>query len=351
MKKEKKLSIIIPMYNGKKRIKKCIQSIFAQTYPNLELILIDDGSGDDTYEMARKAVEEAEKAQREAGTSQGEAAAGRTIEVRLLHQENHGVAYTRNYGISLASGEYVTFVDQDDYILPEYCAVYMQAAETSDADIVIGGFERITDEGKVTRTVRLKQAEWSKFIVTAPWAHIYRTEFIRENQIQFLSTGIGEDIYFNLVAYAYTDRITILPDHSYRWVDNPRSVSNSRQNSINVGSNPLYLLNALIKRLPGENKLGREYEEYFFMRYIVWYFSFTVRNSRKEDVKEMYFKLMEWLRKHFPEYRENPNIRISRPAGDPLAIRISVWLFYRLERLGLLPKCLELPAKKDVKRI
>lgn len=83
MKKEKKLSIIIPMYNGKKRIKKCIQSIFAQTYPNLELILIDDGSGDDTYEMARKAVKEAEKAQREAGTSQGEAAAGRTIEVRL----------------------------------------------------------------------------------------------------------------------------------------------------------------------------------------------------------------------------------------------------------------------------
>lgn len=334
MKKEKKLSIIVPMYNGRKRIKKCIQSIFAQTYPNLELILIDDGSGDDTYETAGEAVREAEK----------------TIEVRLLQQENHGVAYTRNYGISIASGEYVTFIDQDDYILPEYCAAYMQAAETADADIVIGGFERITEEGKVTRTVRLKPAEWSKFIVTAPWAHIYRTEFIRENQIQFLTTGIGEDIYFNLVAYAYTDRITILPDHSYRWVDNPGSVSNSRQNSINERSNPLYLLDSLTERLPVKNKLGREYEEYFFMRYIVWYFSFTLRSSRKEEVKEMYFKLMEWLRKHFPEYRKNPNIRISRPAGDPPAIRVSVWLFYGLERLGLLPKCLELAAKKDRKK-
>lgn len=346
MDKEKQLSIIVPIYNGKQRIKKCIQSIFAQTYPNLELILIDDGSTDGSYEEAERAIKEeentriAEITEKERKTEIVEKAVEenkentcRKIEIKLFQQENHGVAYTRNYGISITSGEYVTFIDQDDYILPEYCTTYMQAAEKTDADIVIGGFERITDEGKVTRTVSLEQTEWSKFVVTAPWAHIYRTEFIKENQVQFLSTGIGEDIYFNLVAYAYTDKITILPDHSYMWVNNPKSVSNSKQNSINERSNPLYLLDALTERLPKENKLGKEYEEYFFMRYIVWYFSFTVRGSKKEDVKQMYAKLMEWLKKHFPDYRKNPNIKISRPMGDTLAIRLSVWLFYRLERL------------------
>lgn len=336
MENEKQLSIIVPIYNGRQRIAKCIQSIFTQTYGNLELILLDDGSCDGSYEAAQNAVKEAI---RETGN--------KTIQVKLLRQENKGVAYTRNYGISVASGSYLTFVDQDDYLLPEYCMTYMTTAQKTGADIVIGGYERITDEGEITRTVSLMPAEWSKFVVTAPWAHIYRTEFIRNNGIGFLPTGIGEDIYFNLVAYAHTDNINILRDHSYRWVDNPDSVSNSRQNFIHGKNNPLYLLSELKKRLPVENKLGREYEEYFFMRYIVWYLSFTVRGSGKKEVSGMYAELMGWLKEYYPSYRRNPNIRISRPKGDTLAIRAGVWLFYLLEKIGWLPMCLKLLAKKD----
>lgn len=331
MNKKMKLSIIVPVYNGEKRIEKCLQSIFQQTYQDIEVIVIDDGSKDASWELINKVVEQKKPDY---------------IEVRTIQQENHGVAYTRNYGISIAAGEYVTFIDQDDYILPEYCTTYMQAAEKNDSDIVIGGFERITDEGEVTRTVSLEQASWSKFFVTAPWAHIYRMSFIRENGVQFLTTGIGEDIYFNLVAYAYTDKIMIIVDHSYMWVDNPVSVSNSRQNSINEKSDPLYLLNKLAERLPRENMLGKEYEEYFFMRYIVWYFSFTVRGSRKEDVEQMYEQLMQWLRQHYPSYRKNPNIWLGRPKGDTASIRIGVWLFYILERFGLAKGCLKLLAKK-----
>lgn len=357
MKKEQKLSIIVPIYNGEKRIKRCIESILHQTYSNIELILIDDGSSDSSYEIAEDII----RTEKEAGR-----------EIVLLRQENRGVASTRNYGISLASGEYVTFVDQDDYILPDYCERYMQAAgqgvtdirkrgagiapmqrrengvgqkeeepaKKYGTDIVIGGFQRITDEGKITRTVALALEEWSKFVVTAPWAHIYRTAFIRENKIKFLSTGIGEDIYFNLCAYACTERIVIIRDTSYQWVDNPISVSNSKQNTINEKSNPLILLQALKKQLPKENKMGKEYEEYFFMRYIVWYFFFTIRGSRKKDAAAMYGRMMKWLRKYYPSYRKNPNIRLCRPKGDPFSIRAIVWLFYRLERFHMMPNAL-----------
>lgn len=363
MKKERKLSIIVPIYNGEKRIQRCIESILHQTYSNLELILIDDGSSDSSYEIAEAAI----RPEKEAGR-----------EIVLLRQENRGVADTRNYGISLAAGEYVTFIDQDDYILPDYCERYMRAAgqyaanmgkrnalvpkrsnghyagqkeeepeKRHGADIVIGGFRRITDDGKVTRTVSLAPEEWSKFVVTAPWAHIYRTAFLRENEIKFLSTGIGEDIYFNLCAYACTERVAIIGDTSYRWVNNPVSVSNSRQNTINEGSNPLILLQALKKRLPKENKIGREYEEYYFMRYIVWYFFFTIKGSPKKDVAIMYGRMMKWLRKYYPGYRKNPNIPLSRPKGDPFSIRAIVWLFYRLERVGLMPKAFLFLAEKN----
>lgn len=332
-----KLSIIVPIYNGEKRIKKCIESILHQTYQNIELILIDDGSSDSSYKIAESVIAPAK-------------AEGRDI--TLIRRENHGVADTRNYGISLASGEYMTFVDQDDYILPKYCESYMRTAVQSMdiVNLVIGGFQRITDEGKITRTVSLTPEEWSKFVVTAPWAHVYRTEFIRKNKIQFLSAGIGEDIYFNLCAYAYTDRIVTIPDHSYMWVDNPKSVSNSRQNTINVRSNPMILLQALKQKLPKENKLGKEYEEYYFMRYIVWYFFFTLRGSRKKDVVIMYERMMKWLRKNYPSYRKNPNIRLCRPKGDPFSIRAIVWLFYRLERFRLMPGALLFLARNNTEK-
>lgn len=326
-----KLSIILPMYNGEKRIKKCIRSIFAQSYQNLELILIDDGSSDNTNQMVQEVLKEPH---------------ADSIEIKYIKQENRGVASTRNHGISIATGSYITFIDQDDYILPEYCADYMKIAEKYEADIVVGGFQRIADEGMIKRTVTLEQAEWSKFVVTAPWAHIYRTEFIRTNQIEFLTTGIGEDIYFNLTAYAYTQKIEIIEKHDYMWVDNPKSVSNSKQNTINENADPMYLLESLGKRIPQRNQMGEEYTEYFFMRYIVWYFSFTVRGSGKKEVAEMYGRLMAWLKDNFPEYRKNPNRGLRYPKGDTFSIRASVWLFYLLERMGVLLPCLKLLAKK-----
>ncbi|MGN0343249.1 MAG: glycosyltransferase family 2 protein [Roseburia sp.] len=327
----KRLSVIVPVYNGAGRIKRCIESLWAQTYQELELIIIDDGSKDESFRILQDMLQNSDRPH---------------PVTRLLHQENQGVAKTRNSGILMAQGEYVTFVDQDDYVTTDYCERYMQEAQQWDADIVIGGYERISDEGKVSRRVSLTQQEWSKFVMVAPWGHVYRREFLLQNQIEFLHTGIGEDIYFNLVAYAYTKKIHIIPDTSYRWVDNPASVSNSRQNSIHEGNDPFVLLQALKERLPEENELGEEQEEYFFLRYMVWYFSFTVRGSRREDVERMYHRFTQWLEQYYPHYGKNPNIRPGRPKGDPFMIRISVWLFCILQRMHLILPVLKMLSKK-----
>ena len=268
-------------------------------------------------------------------------------DIKIIKKENEGVAKTRNRGIQMAQGEYVSFVDQDDYLLPTYYEEYMQKVEETNAEIVVGGYQRISDDGKVSRIEKLDDSEWAKMVVAAPWAHVYKTDFIRNNKIEFLSTGLGEDIYFNVLAYSYAGAVVTIPSVSYMWVDNPISVSNSKQNVVSEKRSPLFLLNELKAHLPKENKLGKDFEEYFFVRYVAWYFLFTFRGSERTLFEKMYKNVMTWLYKAYPEFRKNPYMKLNKPKGDPFFIRLSVWVFYGLERIGLILPLMKLFTVKD----
>lgn len=325
----KKVTFIIPVYNGKKRIKKCIDSVLNQTYKNIEIIVIDDGSKDGSYEFLQETYGEKN-----------------LPNLHFISKENEGVAKTRNKGILMAKGEYIAFVDQDDYLLETYLEEYMKKVEETDAEIVVGGYKRISDEGKVSRVEQLDSTEWAKMVVTAPWAHVYKREFLLKHQIEFLSTGLGEDIYFNLLAYSYADKVCTIPSVSYMWVDNPVSVSNSKQNTISEKRSPLFLLNELKEHLPKDNKLGNDFVEYYFVRYVAWYFLYATRGSKRDVFISMYGQVMNWLNTSFPNYRKNPYMKFSKPEGDSLFIRTAVWVFYALERIGLLKFVLRLFTEK-----
>lgn len=161
----KKISVVVPIYNGGEKILKCIDSILKQTYENIEVIIINDGSKDSSDEMIRNHIK-------------GFQQYGRII--KYEYQENQGVAKTRNHGIDIATGDYVTFVDQDDYLQDTYLEKYMKYVQKGDIDVVVGGYKRISRDGKVSRCVSLKDYEWSKFVVTAPWAHVYKTELLKK---------------------------------------------------------------------------------------------------------------------------------------------------------------------------
>lgn len=326
----KKISIIVPVYNGAQRILKCIDSIIAQTYGDIEIIILNDGSSDASDEIIRTNIKRFQDS-------------GRTI--KYEYHNNQGVAKTRNHGIDIASGDYITFVDQDDYLTREYLESYMKHVQGGEYDVVVGGYKRITDEGKVLRTVSLTEEEWSKFIITAPWAHIYRTDLLRSNKIEFLTTGLGEDVYFNVLVYAYTDKVKVIPESTYMWVDNPKSVSNSKQNVVRFDRSPLYLMDKLIERMPADNAISHDYLEYYFARYVAWYFLFTVRGSKVEDVIKMYDLLEEWMHEHFPNHVKNRNISLLRPKGDLFSIKVCVWSFYLLKRVRLLKRFLILIAR------
>ena len=176
---DKKISIIIPVYNVEKYISRCLDSILANTYQNTEIILVNDGSKDDS----QKIIEEYKKKY--------------TDKIILIEQENKGPAEARNVGIVKASGEYIMFIDSDDFIEKDYIENYANQIKEDDYDLVMGGLYRSNDE-KNLYEVALKDDMWSLYRIMGPYTRLYKLKFLKENNIEFKKVNIGEDIYFNM---------------------------------------------------------------------------------------------------------------------------------------------------------
>lgn len=111
------VSVIVPIYNTEKYLKRCVDSIINQTYPNLEMILVDDGSTDDSGKLCDEYAKQ-------------------DARIRVIHQKNGGPSTARNAGLDICNGEYIAFVDSDDLLRPDFVEKMVQAAQNQDAEIV-----------------------------------------------------------------------------------------------------------------------------------------------------------------------------------------------------------------------
>ncbi len=328
------LTFIIPVYNGRRKIKRCIDSICNQQYSGkIELIILDDGSTDDSLNIIKKYIELVNV---------------QNIEVRLIEKSNSGVADTRNLGIISARGEYIAFIDQDDYVANDYCNLMMQAIKKSNADIVVAGYIRVDENDKELYRYVLSKSEWAPYMVTAPWAHIYRTDFLRKNKITFLKTGIGEDVYFNLIAYECASKIEVCSYEGYYWLNNKQSVSNTNQVRISEKNNPFILLDNLQMELEKRKLENTPVREYFMLRYIVWYILYTLRGSDWKDICVMQNRLFNWLELYYPEYKKNKYISLTKPKDDIKVNRYSVWILIKAKKwhfINPILKCLKYGMK------
>ena len=313
---QKAVSIIVPVYNAEDTLVRCVESILSNGYSDYEIILIDDGSSDGSLKIL---------------TAYGEKYPDT---IRIFHQENQGVAVTRNTGIGYAEGKYVMFIYCDDFVDPDYIAIFVGEIERGGLDIVIGGYRRTTDS-KTLFEMRLAPVEWSKYMVMAPWAKIYRLEFLATNGILFLDNDIGEDVYFNLQAIHVTEKIVIIDYRGYNWIYNEKSVSNTSQKTIGSELHVIRLLDACHAKLTEKGFEHQDLVEYYFTRYIVWYLLFIGKNSDHERMHAEYARLFGWLDEKFPEYRRNANISLFRPEGETFANRVAVYVFLTISRLNL----------------
>ncbi len=185
--KDEMISIIVPIYNAKKYLHRCINSILSQSYSCFELLLINDGSNDDSDKIC-------------------EEYASKDLRVRVFHKENGGVSSARNLGLEHVKGDYVMFVDSDDYMLSNMCDLMISTLEAKNADFVIcgttetgGGFWRPQEdkdyfiEGFKDDFIHLLHTE----LLSPPWNKIYKRSKIGNRRFRE-DISFGEDLMFNI---------------------------------------------------------------------------------------------------------------------------------------------------------
>lgn len=186
-----KVSIIVPIYQAEKYLAECLNSIIKQTYKNIEIILIEDGCSDKSGAICDEYAEIDER-------------------IIVCHNKNHGVSYSRNYGIKKAKGKYILFVDSDDTIDKHYVENFVNVITSYNYDIVVCGYEKIDliNNNKEKYLINKYDEIFSgllkddycllePFLLT-PWGKLYKTELIKKNNIFFPEDcNIAEDQIFN----------------------------------------------------------------------------------------------------------------------------------------------------------
>lgn len=184
-----KISVIVPVYNIEKYISQCLQSIAAQDYADYDVIIIDDGSTDKSADVVASFINE-----------------NGLDNFRLVKKENGGIVEVRNLGLSLATGEWISFVDGDDWVEPQYLSAMWAAIEASGADLCYSGY-RAYDESSKTYEVWSSFSDGSGtmpddikklFSFSTVWAHLYKKSIIIQNSLIFDKDISCEDYAFNL---------------------------------------------------------------------------------------------------------------------------------------------------------
>ena len=306
----KRISVIIPVYNAENNIRHCLDSILPQLTDEDEVILLNDGSTDKSIYVLKEYETNYDI-------------------VRVIDKNNEGVANTRNRGIDEATGEYICFIDNDDFVDSDYFAIYYNAITKTDSDLVMGGYRRVSKEG-IHFSVKPIQSLWYQLMVVAPWAKIYRRQFLIEENIRFLDYKIGEDNYFNFQVYNKTEKVKVIDYQGYNWWFNEYSISNTSQKGFDKEIDIAYLLDKMYS-ISGANGIYR----YYYIRYVVWYLLFSGRSSDRHLFMEEYKKNFKWLR--------SKNIKIKFPfiskqmQGEPLKNLIAINIFLLFEKLHLMP--------------
>ncbi len=277
----KKVSIIIPIYNTKEFLPTVFESLLSQTYGNIEIVAVDDGSTDGSLEVCRDYAK-------------------RDGRVKLFAIENSGVSQARNFGLENAEGEFVMFLDSDDTYTPDAVEKLVRAAEASGADIVSAGLIK-TDgvsehrilcnefkglvEGDALYSVLYRAFLGKDAALCSFIDKMYSAEFLRERNIRFPRLNSGEDTVFALEAMICASHIYFLEDHCfYRYVLNENSFT---QKKMTVEKRIEYsnLFFAECEKLIG--KYGMTFlEESFLGRRALAVYDFVMNTVAREDLSK-----------------------------------------------------------------
>ena len=207
-------SIVVPVYNAQDSVSRCLDSLLKQDFSDFEVLLIDDGSKDDSLRVCQQYAEKDSR-------------------VRVFHQENQGVSAARNFGLLQASGEYIGFVDSDDYVTEDYFSL-LPSVEEHKPDLVLFGYQRVhVKTGEVIQSLSVPRQPmsksdfnsrffdlWTNAGLPYVWNKFFRADMIRKDHLAFrLDMSYGEDFVFVMEFLSRCDQLFFTGGTPYCYVE------------------------------------------------------------------------------------------------------------------------------------
>jgi len=323
--KQYKLSIVALVYNLEDYLPRCLDALVNQTLENIEILCVNDGSTD----SAPQIIEEYGRKYPE--------------KIKVFHKENGGEFTTRNYGLDRASGEYVTFVDTDDYVESDWAEKLYNAAKENDADMAVCGFERIDLEtnkvvakdmlgfGRTCKEINPKD-DFMVFINPAPWNKVYKREKIQD--LRFLPFRGFNDTMFLTEAFTRINKIAFVPEvlyHYYLRYDSQIHTVNEQD------------VNNLKKYLLEVKEFYKKNNKYKEMKYILDLMAFIhlgvsvmyrASYDKNINIRQMIKETKKYLDNNFSTWRKNPFLKFTYSVKKGIK-HIGLWGISKLYKWNL----------------
>lgn len=312
------ITVIVPVYNVEQYLRRCLDSILKQSYRDFEVICVNDCSPDHSQQI----LEEYEEKYPD------------MVRV-LVNDKNCGLGKTREKGMASARGQYITFIDSDDYIAEDYLETYYERMQQKDVDIVIGGYTKDV-AGTYTKHL-VEECVWSVVTYPIACAKMYKKSFLEEHNIRFSEIRCGEDIYFSMSVFYHNPTFSVIEYAGYYYYFNEKSITGS----LNYDKNHEVFVAEIFEEFLEKHTMSQKDEsvrrviEYNYIANMVNALITYGHGGGIDRMKKKYQFWMDDMTEKFPDYRNNPYVGIFKPKGQTRKIRLGVGFVMALHRMGL----------------
>lgn len=285
-----KISIIVPVYNSEKTIEKCLETLTKQTLNEIEIVVINDGSTDKSPFIIEKYVKKFPN------------------KIKYISRENKGIGFTRNEGIEIASGEFLGFVDSDDFVAFDMYEKLYKKIIFENADIAICNYTMIDDNNNETRvsvnvpsaTTLLEKPEIINSIDFAPWNKIYKRNLF--NDIRFPEKLKYEDLNTIIKVFSKAKKIVKLDDYCYYYLSNPSGETTTIDNKI---FDIFLILDDLLKYFSNSDKKIRNQIKMLCCRKLFIYTELSLKNKNINFTIHFLDTVYSYLNNNFHRWKLN----------------------------------------------
>ena len=291
------VSVIVPFFNAEKYLVRCINSLLCQGFH--ELILVNDGSTDLSGEICEQFVEQDKR-------------------VKVFYQENKGVSVARNLGLEKATGNWVAFVDADDWVEPEWLEVLVINIKLYNSDLYTFGYNRVTDEKVVSTHVQKGDIKGNIDFISsghhfAVWAYIFKRKIITDNSINFpVGLKFSEDQAFLLKYISKCDKIVLIEKPLYNYFNYPTSTVGTHISTLSWAMSNLIVANDFLQFCKQQN-VPEAFYDYPVMRLyeaFLVYFSRLIRENKKGAQKQYRIEYRKSLQ-FYPGLKNQSTFRLA----------------------------------------